>query len=192
MMAIIDQDGKIVFASKNGRYVMTGQTYDSWLGKHLDTENDIKESAHNIPLRKIGIDVDKLGALTLGTGKEEVTVFTDPLCGACDKALTEMSKLTQKYTFKILIVPALGDASRKDSIAIACEPDKQKALTALIKHSIPNLEAQPDCNTETYNQMLVTANTIGVKEVPFFITTDGRVMRGKPMDVDAWISGEIN
>lgn len=193
MLAVVDDKGAITLTSKNGRYVITGQIFDTWLTEYLDSGEQLKASAHRLPLKKMQVDVDALGALTLGNGPKVATIFTDPLCASCAQTfeLAEALAATGEYQFKILIVPALGGKSIPFAKDIACDPNRERALKAVLSHAPASVEPVASCDTNKYLELLTTTKTLNVNSVPFLIAADGRVLRGHTSKLKAWIDGEI-
>jgi len=110
----VESDGQIVFISDNGRFVITGQIYDVW-GR---------------------MDVDKLNTISFGHGPKDVVLFVDPRCGVCHKLIGEAKPLAEEYTFKIVVIPALGDESNQLAKALHCAKDKTNALDALLNNTL--------------------------------------------------------
>ncbi|MCA2453739.1 DsbC family protein, partial [Vibrio alginolyticus] len=45
------------------------------------------------------------------------------------------------------------------------------------------------CNLEPMQRTLVTAQILGIQGVPFIVANDGRISRGRPYDLSAWLEG---
>lgn len=188
MIAYEAQNGEVMFMTKDGRYVFSGTASDIWNKKVLETGADVMQSAHTIPLAQMEIDFDQLGALTLGTGSKMVHVITDPKCPACKKLNDLMQELTNEYTFKILVLPALGEMSREASKKIACTQDRDKALSAFLENRVDELGSPQNCNMDAYKQALLVADYIRVREVPFLIGPNDFVNRGLPQNLEGWLA----
>lgn len=192
LLAVVDNKGTITLTTTDGRYVIKGQIWDAWLSQYLDTEDQLRESAQRLPLERIGIDVDDLGALTLGGSGKVTTIFTDPLCGSCTGLLEQAKALaeTGQHQFKIVVIPALGDESATIAQNIACEPNREKALNAILNHTPKQITANPSCDLEKYLELLLTLKTIRLDGVPFTVSDDGRVLRGLTKSLEDWINQE--
>src|SRR5690554_3819289 len=166
LMAYEAKNGMILFMSKNGRYVLKGELTDIWAKQRLFTSEQIARSASEIPLDTMGIDFNRLGAFTYGTGHDVVHVVTDPACPSCAKLNQQIQKLGDKYTFKILVLPALGEESVQLTKKISCEPDRAKALNALFTKTAHTLKEPENCNFDPMKEAAVTADLIGVDAVP--------------------------
>ena len=188
LLAYEAQNGSVIFMSKNGRYVFQGKMTDVWSAKNLISSEQILESAHSLPFETMGVDFDDYGALTLGYGPKVVHVITDPLCPACTKLNRAMQELKDQYTFKILVLPALGGQSVDLSARIACEPNRKKALQAFLDKESDQLPLPNNCNFDAFKTASVVSDLIGVDAVPFIIAPDSSVNRGMPEDFEAWLS----
>ncbi|TFT44863.1 DsbC family protein, partial [Proteus mirabilis] len=67
--------------------------------------------------------------------------------------------------------------------------DKKAATDALLNGRISNLEQDDTCNLEPMQRTLVTAQILGIQGVPFIVANDGRISRGRPYDLSAWLEG---
>lgn len=183
----VQSDGKIVYLSENGRFVFTGQIYDLWSKQPLTTMEKIKEVTERIYLKGMGIEVDNLNTLSLGSGKKEVIVFVDPRCGYCHTLMKEAKQYQNDYTFKFVVVPILGAESYKQARSIYCTDDKAAALNALIEKTVHALQVNPKCNTAQYDLSLRIPGYVGIESVPFVVAPDGRVKQGYPKNLKLWL-----
>ena len=188
MLTVLANTGELVFMSKNGRYIFRGTVTDAWQKKELTTIEAIKASAHSIPLARLGIQVDELDPLVMGTGPVEVVVITDPTCSVCKLLLEDMEEVSDKYTFKIFALPALGGKSPELTKKIACTKDRGRALQALIDAEVADLATPENCNLDAFMKANAMADLIGIDAVPFIISEDGRTLRGRPKNLDEWLS----
>ncbi|WP_166255991.1 disulfide isomerase DsbC N-terminal domain-containing protein [Marinobacter salicampi] len=188
MIAYEAQNGQVMFMTKDGRYVFSGTASDVWNKKVLETGADVMNSARTIPLAQMEIDFDQLGALTIGAGSKIVHVVTDPKCSACKKLNDQMQDLSSEYTFKVLVLPALGEMSREASKKIACTQDREAAAKAFLANQVDDLDLPQNCNMDAYKQALLVADYIRVREVPFLIGPNDFVNRGLPQDLETWLA----
>lgn len=189
--ATSDEFDGMIFMSENGRYVIRGQLYDIWATRPLNDMAEIRESATRISFDGLNLNLDDLGPLTYGNGPEKVTIFVDPNCPACQRVLKAMEPLAGKYTFRIMVIPALGGDSERRTVALSCAADRQAAARLLVAHADPQGLAQMDaCNREPIARRMVTASLIGVKHVPFLIAADGRTHNGAPADLALFLQNK--
>lgn len=187
LVAYEAKNGKVMYISLNGRYVFTGQVTDLWAKQKLSNADEVSRSIDAIPLKTMGISFGEMGALTIGHGPHVVNVVTDPTCPACAKLNKLMIGLEDKYTFKVLALPALGGTSRDLSKRIACEKDRNQAANALLNETANMLPRPTNCDLAPYKQALLFADYIGVREVPFIIAPNSQVSRGLPKDLEEWL-----
>ncbi len=175
--------------SDSGRFVIDGTLYDAWSKKPLTSLEEIREAGNTLDLSRLGLKMDDLNPLTLGEGKKKVVVFVDPRCPHCHELLKQALPLTKEYTFQILPVPVLGPDSERQVRQLGCARDKKAATDALLNGRIGNLEQDDACNLEPMQRTLVTAQILGIQGVPFIVANDGRISRGRPYDLSAWLEG---
>ena len=92
-MKAVESNGRIVFMSDSGRFVIDGTLYDAWSKKPLTSLEEIREGGNTLDLSRLGLKMDDLNPLTVGEGKKKVVVFVDPRytsqccskCGCIDK-----------------------------------------------------------------------------------------------------------
>ncbi len=188
-MKAVESNGRIVFMSDSGRFVIDGTLYDAWSKKPLTSLEEIREAGNTLDLGRLGLKMDDLNPLTLGEGKKKVVVFVDPRCPHCHELLKQALPLTKEYTFQILPVPVLGPDSERQVRQLGCARDKKAATDALLNGRIGNLEQDDACNLEPMQRTLVTAQILGIQGVPFIVANDGRISRGRPYDLSAWLEG---
>ena len=190
-MQAVESKGQILFVSENGRYVFSGQMYDLWAKeKTLSTMGQIKASVERLNLKGMGIDIDGLNTMVIGSGSKEVVAFVDPKCGICHKLMTDAKKLGKDYVFKFVSVPALGEESNVLSKRLFCAADKSQRLDAFMNNAIKTLTIQQKCDTGGYDHTLLLATLIPVDGVPFVVAPDGRTNRGYPGNLGKWLAGE--
>lgn len=186
-MEAIQKDGSLVFMSSNGRYLFQGVVTDVWQKKNLKTIDDVRFAESHIDLKNIALDVNKLNTISFGSGKSQVVAYVDPRCPYCKKFVTDAQKHIDKYTFKLVVVPALGDESQKKAKALFCAKDKTKALDYFLNDQLDKLEQQKNCDTANYDLTLLSAKMFKIKSVPWFIAPDGRFKSNTPDAVWPWL-----
>jgi thiol:disulfide interchange protein DsbC len=83
----------------------------------------------------------------------------------------------------------LGPDSERQVRQLGCARDKKAATDALLSGRIGNLDQDDACNLEPMQRTLVTAQILGIQGVPFIVANDGRISRGRPYDLSAWLEG---
>lgn len=189
-MSAVESDGQILYVSDNGRFVLTGQMYDLWYKSPIDSMRQVRDVATRIDMERMGFEPGALNTVTMGSGDKEVVMFTDPLCEHCHALAHEAKAFTDEYTFNFIVVPALGDESNHLAKRVACAADERQALDALLNGTLETLPTREDCDFETYDMTLLAAQVMEVDGVPFLISDDGRVSRGRPQDFADWLGGE--
>lgn len=185
----VEANGEIFFMSKNGRYVIRGQLTDNWHKKTLDTISEIEHSTNHIDLDVMGMPLDDMNTITIEGGADRVVAFVDPKCNHCKRFIEEAKTKTDKYTFKIVVVPALGEESNQLSRSLFCAADKTNALEAYMDGDLDDLPQQAQCDTRNYDLTLYMASMIDIQQVPFFIAPDGRHRPGTGKNFWNWIEG---
>lgn len=186
-MKVIESNGQLLFMSPNARFVFKGTMHDVWQQTELSTIEQVDHALKTINVDRLGFKVDDLNTISIGEGPKRVIVFVDPLCKACDGLLKTLESKRSQYTFKIIVVPALGDESQRLSRNLFCAKDKSKAFDYLLSKRIGELEQREGCDTGNYDVTLTVATLFNIRAVPFWIAPDGRfTSRGDPA-VWSWI-----
>ncbi|MER5026467.1 DsbC family protein [Providencia stuartii] len=162
----VQSDGQIMFLSENGRFVISGQIYDLWSKKPLNTMSQMRDVAERIHFKSMGMDVDTLNTVSMGR---------------------DAKSLVDDYTFKFIVIPALGAESNRLAKNLYCAKDKTHALDALMNNTLGSLPSKETCDPGQYDQTLLTAHFIGIEGVPFVVAPDGRVSKGRPKNLKSWL-----
>lgn len=186
----IEKDGQLVYMSSNGRYLFQGVVTDVWSRKKIKTIADVDYSETHIDLSAISLNIDKLNTIVMGKGKKTVVVYIDPLCQYCKKFLEAAQSKTDEYTFKIVVIPALGDESNIHSKSLFCAENKSDALPKLFSRSMVEMTQKPQCDLAQYDLTLMSASMFKIKSVPWFIAPDGRYGSFSPDGVWDWLSNK--
>jgi thiol:disulfide interchange protein DsbC len=190
-LQMIRAGGQLWYISANGRYAFQGQAWDLWHGVKLDGLDQAARLAERIDLQRMHLDPADLGAMDLGAGPQ-VLVFVDPLCPHCQGLLRALRTLTERYRFRVILLPALGKDSQTAVLRLSClaqTAGADAALAALIAHA-PVPEVTAACTQQAIQRTLVTAQILGIGGVPFLIAPDGRMRQGEPPDLAAWLEGQ--
>ncbi len=185
----IRRDGRIFLLSANGRFSFSGAVRDLWRGKTLDTLSALRDAAERVHFEEMGVDVKTLNSVTLGDGREEVVVFVDPRCAVCHRLIEDAAALGDEYTFRFVVIAALGAESNRLARTLYCARDRSAVLEALRDGVSDSLAPRADCESGGYERTLLLAHLLGVDGVPFLVAPDGRVARGRPRQLRSWLAG---
>lgn len=191
---MVEASGQVFFVTQNGRYVIKGDLYDMWSGGAMvSSVAELNESSSKIDLEKIGIKMDDLFNLQYGNGPKTVTMFVSPGCGYCKKTLQEMisSDLAEKYTFNIVPLPFLGQKSQ-DSVkrlAAAAPKNPAGALNALVNDDYSALAQNEGGDIEGIKRAMITAQILGINQVPVLLADNGTMLVGAPQNLTSWLQG---
>lgn len=183
----VESDGQIHYVSENGRYVITGRLVDVLQRKPLDTMKDIKDSVNRLSFDQLGMDIDTLNTVTIGNGPKRVITFIDPLCPVCIKVMQDAEKLKNEYTFKFIVVPALGAESNVLASKVQCVQNPADLVPAIMQGKMASIPMQPDCKPKGYDMTLLLSDLMGVNGVPFVIAPNGEIARGRPVNLRSWL-----
>jgi thiol:disulfide interchange protein DsbC len=186
---MLELDGQSVYLAGGGRYVFTGSAWDLWHGLELRDVAQASELAGRIDRDRLPLDAMDLGALALGGGKAEDTplwLFVDPLDSASLELLRQIKRA--RIPAQVILLPLGGPESLSAARRLRCAPSTAMALDALIASDTGALpEPTTGCDTQPLVRALITARLLGVEQVPLLIAPDGRLHRGVPADLDAWM-----
>ena len=139
---------------------------------------EINYSINHINVDAMGLPLEKMNTISFGNGPKRIIAFVDPLCGHCNSFIKKALKRKDEFTFKIIVVPALGDKSNVLAKSLFCASDKSQALELFLENKLHTLPQTGSCDTKFYDLTLFTAQSFGIKAVPFFIAPDGRFKAG--------------
>jgi thiol:disulfide interchange protein DsbC len=167
----IKLDGQLVYASRDGSYLLHGSIFDVETGNNLTTLA-VLESIK---------DKDTLVFAPKKT-KHTVTIFTDTSCGYCRKLHQEVPKLNENgVKVRYLLYPRAGLQSRVASImqSIWCADNQQEALTTVkAGGSVPNKQCD-----NPIEQHIELARQMGLRGTPMIVMDTGQVIPGyKPAE----------
>lgn len=191
---MVESNGRIFFVTPNGRYVIKGDLYDMWAkGKRITSVANLKASASKINLSQIGVKLEDLFHLKYGNGPKQITVFVSPGCPYCKRTMQEMmtGDLAEKYTFNLVPVPLLGKSSQVAVKKLVASIDKapEKTLKALMFDDYSKLTTATGGDLEGVKRSLITAQVIGIDQVPVLLTEAGTMKKGSPKNLSAWLEG---
>lgn len=186
----VEANGEIYFMSENGRFVLRGELFDVWHRSNLDTSRQINDAVTRIRFDRMNANIDDYNTLTIGTGDKEVVAFVDPLCAICHKLMIDSKQLTKEYTFKFVIVPALGAESDQLARRLFCASEGQDTLTSYLNNDLNSLLQNENCDTAQYDSTLMIAHLLDIQGVPFVVAPDGRYSQGRPRNLSDWLENK--
>ena len=173
LFEIVFDDGKVVYMSADGRYVLEGDLMDLVEHKNL-TENRRTEG------RAMGfknIDVNKLIEYAPEKTENVLYVYTDIDCAYCRKFHNQMKTLNDNgIAVRYLAFPRAGTGSPAYIAAESawCAEDKKSALTdAKAGKSIP-----PAVCDDRVAAQYELGKSMGVRGTPSVFLANGREMGG--------------
>lgn len=172
-----------VFVDLSLSTIITGQAFDTKTKTSISDKyysEWTKINFNELPLDK-AIKNDR-GA----DEKHKVVVFADPNCGYCKKLEQNLinEKSVSVYT---LLVPILGEDSRKKSVTFQCIKDKKEQLTKwqdwMVHGKFTPLSNEEFAKCEQENNKIVIANRDlmeekGGKGTPFGVSSKGKKLPG--------------
>jgi thiol:disulfide interchange protein DsbC len=198
-LKMIKTGDKVVFMSSNGRFALYGgKLLDVWTQQEIRDLPDIDRIANRIDLTRMKLNIDDLGPVTAGHGKDTVLIFIDPRCPYCGKVMKDLQALQDRYTFKLVMVPILGQESQNVVVQLACQlasGDKKvqdSVRQRLLKQDYASLPTgnPAQCNKEPLQKAIVTAKLFGLPGVPYLIAPDGRTHSGAPEALADWLENK--
>lgn len=200
------KDGRLLYLIGGGRFALTGTLIDVWERKTLTSLKSIAEAKSRMNLKALGLDVTKLNTIVVGSGKEVATVIVDPRCSWCHQLLREMlegadlsakgsdgNSLLSKYTFHIVVAGIMGQRSKELAAKIACaQASDREKLDALYKgpEAIDKLKQIEKCDNKRVSLTDLNMQVMGIRGVPVVVAPDYRYQRGKPVSLEAFLSGK--
>lgn len=191
--AVKPSGAPMVFLLSGGRYALMGTLVDVWERRKVGSIEELEASLNRMNLAKLGFEADKLNLIRVGKGKRVVTVFLDPRCGWCHKLLEEIEadgKFFDDYRLDIIVTAVLGDVSARLAKTIACADADDAAKYKAFREGARAVEALKQksvCTNDAYDLTMLTLGTLGINASPFIVAPDGRISRGKPVNLRAFL-----
>jgi len=181
-LSMIKADNKQFLITDNGHFVITGnfKLVDMWQGKILGSIADTN-GINKVDLRKIGLNPDELSALTIGSGKREVTIFVDPQCHYCHDLIGQLEPLGKEYQFKLVLIPVLGKESAEITKKLICNKDKAQSLKALVDQDytkLPDFTKDGRCDLKPLQKAVVATKLLDIQGVPYIFLASKNTHRG--------------
>jgi thiol:disulfide interchange protein DsbC len=192
-MQLHGRDG-IAYITQDGRFIMRGVIFDTWTGEEIQTMEELRASRKSMDISHLGIEDKDVDPMYYGSGPAEVVLFVDPLCPYCGQLFDQIISdptYARDYTFKIFVVPYLGEASSQATTRVSCAPDREEALQALLTKDKAWLMSQgsgEECDPQPIIQRTLLAQVLGITGVPYIIGANGGVSRGMPADLKTFLA----
>lgn len=186
IFATENKNGRFAIMTDTGRFIIQGTLYDVWDQKEITTLEDARWAATHIPLQKADVGFSDLQPLSIGAGDKVIHLFSDVQCGHCKKIIDEArDNLPAGYRMEVILLPLLGPESTVRTAEILCAKNKAEAWKAAMSGDLKtHLEpvAANECDGDTLQKRLVTAQFLGARSVPFMIRDDGLIQEGAPAE----------
>jgi len=182
-LSFIKAGDKSFLITDNGHFVVAGnfKLVDMWRGKQITSVADTQD-IEKVDLRKIGINPDELSTLTVGSGKREVTIFTDPQCDHCHTLISQIEALANDYTFKLVVVPVLGSKSAELTKQLLCNKDKAQSVQALLTKDYsklpPLVRQEGSCDLKPLQKAVVATKMLEIQAVPLIYLPSHNTYKG--------------
>ena len=178
--------GKVVFVSKNGRYVLNGNAYD------LPNQRDVGETSR-ARMRLAAVNAlgdDKKIIFAPENPRHAITVFTDVDCPFCRRfhdqvAAFNAQGIAVNYIFYPLDIHPGAD---KKAEAVWCAKDRKSAFTAAMGGQDVTLATCPNPIAETTQ----VAQSTGVIGTPTILAEDGTQVSADIAMVPEKLSAELD
>ncbi len=175
-------DGQLIYLSKNGQYVFTGNLLELTMGSPVNLSQAAKdnEDAKMAPLRAELINDVNESDMVIYRAKDEkhvITVFTDIDCGYCRKLHKEMSLYNEQgITIRYMAYPRSGvnSDSYNKLVSVWCADDRQSAMD----NAKLNRQFTPrSCKNPVAQQFKLTRK-FNLTGTPSLILSDGELIGG--------------
>lgn len=165
---IVTTSQGVLYVDAKGRYLFTGDLYD------LVEQQNLSQQYLAGRQRVRFEDLPLLDAILYKRGKHRIAIFADPDCPVCQRMHPELKQLDAEVYIFLFPLTELHPLAYRKSVSIWCHPDRAAALDAAMSRQ--SVTAQ-QCN-HPVDQVLRTANRLGLRATPTIILGDGRVMEG--------------
>lgn len=175
---VAEIQGQLVIVLPNKRFAVVGHLVDTLEKKELRTLDDVK-AARRTKISSLGINYDDLAAVKYGNGPKEAVIFIDTECTNCTKMLQEVRALGREYTFHIVMVPLLAQASVTNAAKVVCATDPKAAVEAIFTRGYASLPAQsPKCAQAKLAATWGMSMALSIRAVPYVIAPNGETTLG--------------
>lgn len=176
LLAVRVKGGFELFASADGRYLLTGDLIAITEGGLENLSEQARDSARAARMAEVPVS-DMIVFAPPGERRAVLNVFTDVDCGYCQKLHLEMAELN-RYGIEVryLAYPraGVGSPSYDKIVAAWCADDRQAALTRL--KAGDSIEMKTCANPVASEFAL--GQEVGVRGTPALVLEDGRMLPG--------------
>lgn len=122
------------------------------------------------------LPLDRAFRIVHGSGANQIAVFSDPNCVAC-QAFEQTLQQLDDVTIHVFMVPLIRPDLLQQSKSIWCSPDKAKAwLDLTLRKQAPS--ASPTCDNPVEALMAAQQSIIDLRATPTIVLEDGQRMQG--------------
>ncbi|MEM9057544.1 MAG: DsbC family protein [Pseudomonadota bacterium] len=166
---------RVFFVSADGAYLLGGPLIDAASGANLSdrlvatARQQTLAEADEVPLFRYRAD----------DARHRVTVITDIDCPYCRRLHNELPAYAEAgidVTYVMLPRAGKGSASYRKTVAAACAPSPEAAITAAMQGESP---AAATCDNPIDAHMAL-ARALNVTSTPSIVLDDGRLVLGYP------------
>jgi thiol:disulfide interchange protein DsbC len=170
-----------LYAGKN--FIISGNLYKDRVKITDESINSIKAGNFNKHLRRIKEAVSFSYIPEQKTGKS-VYMFTDPLCGFCNRAIKSVKTLADKHgaVFNFIIISYHGKKGKAKAVEAVCRK------FTLEDYSMPGWKESGDtaryqCSEgeDAFSRSTRVSDLLGINGVPAFYIDDGTFISGSEM-----------
>lgn len=171
----ITMGSNIVFISKDGRYVINGDFFNTVSG--VNYTEMARFSMNSEALKKI--DPSAMVTFKAQNESEQIWVFSDTHCPHCKQFHTQVPQLNANgVTVNYILFPLQGKMSKgfNTNTAIICDANPQQRLNDVFSTG-QHLAANSSCQ-EKASTLLNTAASLGVNSTPTIVLSNGFMLKG--------------
>lgn len=188
---------RLYLMSANGRFLINGHVTDLWHdARPLTSMAEIKQYGLRLDFEALDMDFGGLVTYWLGstTDQDPATLFVAPNCDHCRDALKQARQATDEFATRVVVIPQKGTQEKFHFIRCASQ---KRALSILGGDQLTNDDLNGCSNkeeTEKYiAQSTTVARLIGIKQIPFVVSPDGRTSNGVPREgLHAFYANQTN
>jgi thiol:disulfide interchange protein DsbC len=167
-------DGRVVYLSGDGRYLVRGDLTDLATGKSLTEARQA-----DMRLGLLGeLDESRMIVFAPKQPTHTITVFTDIDCGYCRRLHREMKAINDHgIKVRYLFYPRTGPGTESWTKAesVWCSPDRNDALT---RAKAGEEITAKTCKSTPVAEQYELGNKFGVRGTPAIITESGELLPG--------------
>jgi thiol:disulfide interchange protein DsbC len=166
-----------LYLDASGTYMFSGNIID--LKQRRNLTEDLFRQLNPVDVSTLPLD----DALPLGNpqAKQQVIVFTDPLCPFCSQLHTVLYQALDKdpnLLFQIVLLP-MQQNSQRISQTIICNKSMEQLEQAFAGKALP----EPSCESDALHKNHALAQSLQITGTPTLILPNGQIHAGyRPLD----------